>query len=274
VKMNIKELEGKIAIVTGAGRLRGIGRATALELAKMGAKLIITGTGRSPESYPEDEKKIGWKDIESTAEQIREVGSEAITLITDISKENNVDKLVETALNAYGRIDILVNNAAAPYAEDRVPVIEVDNEAFKKVIEVKLYGSYLCSKAVAKVMIDNKNGGRIINLSSTAGKSGNARMAAYVAANFAIDGFSQSLAKELAPHNITVNCVCPGLTETARMDSLGRGAFWKSRSDAIPMGRVGTDEEVADLIAFLASDRARFITGQAINIDGGSITAR
>ncbi len=98
--MNIKELEGKIAIVTGAGRLRGIGRATALELAKMGAKLIITGTGRSPESYPEDEKKIGWKDIESTAEQIREVGSEAITLITDISKENNVDKLVETALNA------------------------------------------------------------------------------------------------------------------------------------------------------------------------------
>lgn len=274
MKMNIKELEGKIAIVTGAGRLRGIGRATALELAKMGAKLIITGTGRSPESYPEDEKKIGWKDIESTAEQIREVGSEAITLITDISKENNVDKLVETALNAYGRIDILVNNAAAPYAEDRVPVIEVDNEAFKKVIEVKLYGSYLCSKAVAKVMIDNKNGGRIINLSSTAGKSGNARMAAYVAANFAIDGFSQSLAKELAPHNITVNCVCPGLTETARMDSLGRGAFWKSRSDAIPMGRVGTDEEVADLIAFLASDRARFITGQAINIDGGSITAR
>ena len=274
MKMDIKELEGKIAIVTGAGRLRGIGRATAVQLAKMGAKLIITGTGRSPESYPEDEKKIGWKDIESTAEQIREVGSEATTLITDISKENNVDLLIETALNAYGKIDILVNNAAAPYAEDRVPVIEVDNEAFRKVIEVKLYGSYLCSKAVAKVMIDNKNGGRIINLSSTAGKSGNARMAAYVAANFAIDGFSQSLAKELAKHNITVNCVCPGLTETARMVPLGRGAFWKSRSDAIPMGRVGTDEEVADLIAFLASDRAGFITGQAINIDGGSITAR
>ena len=274
MKMDIKELEGKIAIVTGAGRLRGIGRATAVQLAKMGAKLIITGTGRSPESYPEDEKKIGWKDIESTAEQIREVGSEATTLITDISKENNVDLLIETALNAYGKIDILVNNAAAPYAEDRVPVIEVDNEAFRKVIEVKLYGSYLCSKAVAKVMIDNKNGGRIINLSSTAGKSGNARMAAYVAANFAIDGFSQSLAKELAEHSITVNCVCPGLTETARMDPLGRGAFWQSRSDAIPMGRVGTDEEVADLIAFLASDRASFITGQAINIDGGSITAR
>ena len=274
MKMDIIELEGKIAIVTGGGRLRGIGRATAVQLAKMGAKLIITGTGRSPESYPEDEKKIGWKDIESTAEQIREVGSEATTLITDISKENNVDLLIETTLNAYGKIDILVNNAAAPYAEDRVPVIEVDNEAFRKVIEVKLYGSYLCSKAVAKVMIDNNNGGRIINLSSTAGKSGNARMAAYVAANFAIDGFSQSLAKELAQHNITVNCVCPGLTETARMDPLGRGAFWKSRSDAIPMGRVGTDEEVADLIAFLASDRAGFITGQAINIDGGSITAR
>ena len=145
---------------------------------------------------------------------------------------------------------------------------------FKKVIFVKVYGSYLCSKAAAKIMIDQGQGGRIINLSSSAGKEGNARMAAYNAANFGLEGFSQSLAKELASHQITVNCVCPGQTETSRLDPLGRGALWNSKAEIIPMGRVGTDEEVADLIAFLSSDKARFITGQAININGGSITAR
>ena len=143
-----------------------------------------------------------------------------------------------------------------------------------KVIFVKLYGSYLCSKAVAKIMIEQNEGGRIINLSSSAGKEGNARMAAYNAANFGLEGFSQSLAKELALNKITVNCVCPGQTETSRLDPLGRGALWKSKEESIPMGRAGTDQEVADLIGFLASDKARFITGQAININGGSITSR
>ncbi|MAU24167.1 SDR family oxidoreductase [Chloroflexi bacterium] len=269
-----KELEGKVAIITGAGRLRGIGRASAVALAEMGANVVVTGTGRDPESYPEDERAIGWKDIESTAEQIREKGSKAKSIVMDISKEEDVDNMIKETINEFGRIDILVNNAAPPYGEDRVPVVEVDNEVFKKVIFVKVYGSYLCSKAAAKIMIDQGQGGRIINLSSSAGKEGNARMAAYNAANFGLEGFSQSLAKELASHQITVNCVCPGQTETSRLDPLGRGALWNSKAEIIPMGRVGTDEEVADLIAFLSSDKARFITGQAININGGSITAR
>lgn len=269
-----KELEGKVAIVTGAGRLRGIGRASAVALAEMGANVVVTGTGRDPESYPEDERAIGWKDIESTAEQIKEKGSKAISIVMDISKEEDVDNMIKETIDEFGRIDILVNNAAPPYGEDRVPVVEVDNEVFKKVIFVKVYGSYLCSKAAAKIMIDQGQGGRIINLSSSAGKEGNARMAAYNAANFGLEGFSQSLAKELASHQITVNCVCPGQTETSRLDPLGRGALWNSKAEIIPMGRVGTDEEVADLIAFLSSDKARFITGQAININGGSITAR
>jgi len=234
----------------------------------------VTGTGRDPESYPEDERAIGWKDIESTAEQIKEKGSKAISIVMDISKEEDVDNMIKETIEEFGRIDILVNNAAPPYGEDRVPVVEVDNEVFKKVIFVKVYGSYLCSKAAAKIMIDQGQGGRIINLSSSAGKEGNARMAAYNAANFGLEGFSQSLAKELASHQITVNCVCPGQTETSRLDPLGRGALWNSKAEIIPMGRVGTDEEVADLIAFLSSDKARFITGQAININGGSITAR
>ncbi|MQF84768.1 MAG: SDR family oxidoreductase [SAR202 cluster bacterium] len=268
------ELNGKVAIVTGAGRLRGIGRATAVALGSLGANVVVTGTGRDPETYPEDEKAVEWKDIESTADQIRQKGSNAKALVMDISKEDDVDNMVKQTLDEFGRIDILVNNAAPPYGEDRLPVIEVENEVFKKVFMVKIYGSYLCSKAVAKVMIDQGDGGRIINLSSSAGKEGNARMAAYNAANFGLEGFSQSLAKELAEEQITVNCVCPGQTETARLDPLGRGAIWKSKIESIPMGRVGTDEEVADLITFLASDKARFITGQAININGGSITSR
>jgi 3-oxoacyl-[acyl-carrier protein] reductase/meso-butanediol dehydrogenase/(S,S)-butanediol dehydrogenase/diacetyl reductase len=269
-----KELEGKVAIVTGAGRLRGIGRASAVTLASMGANVVVTGTGRDPETFPEDEKSIDWKDIESTAEQVKKIGSKAKTVIMDISKEEDVEKMIEETINEFGRIDILVNNAAPPYGEDRVPVVEVDNEIFKKVLFVKVYGSYLCSKAAAKVMIAQGEGGRIINISSSAGKEGNPRMAAYNAANFGLEGFSQSLAKELALEKITVNCVCPGQTETSRLDPLGRGALWKSKLESIPMGRVGTDEEVADLIGFLASDKARFITGQAININGGSITSR
>ena len=269
-----RELEGKVAIVTGAGRLRGIGRASAVTLASMGANVVVTGTGRDPESFPEDEKTIGWKDIESTAEEIRKKGSKAKTIIMDIANEEDVENMIKQTIDEFGRIDILVNNAAPPYGEDRVPVVEVGNEIFKKVIFVKLYGSYLCSKAVAKIMIEQNEGGRIINLSSSAGKEGNARMAAYNAANFGLEGFSQSLAKELALNKITVNCVCPGQTETSRLDALGRGALWKSKEESIPMGRAGTDQEVADLIGFLASDKARFITGQAININGGSITSR
>ena len=183
-----KELEGKVAIITGAGRLRGIGRASAVALAEMGANVVVTGTGRDPESYPEDERAIGWKDIESTAEQIREKGSKAKSIVMDISKEEDVDNMIKETINEFGRIDILVNNAAPPYGEDRVPVVEVDNEVFKKVIFVKVYGSYLCSKAAAKIMIDQGQGGRIINLSSSAGKEGNARMAAYNAANFGLEG--------------------------------------------------------------------------------------
>lgn len=269
-----KELEGKTAIVTGAGRLRGIGRATAVALGRLGANIVITGTGRDPETFPEDEKNIGWNDIESTAEQIRNEGSLAKTIITDITKESDVEILIQSTLETFDSLDILVNNAAAPYGEDRVPIVEIENEIFKKVINTKVYGSFLCSKLAAREMISQNTGGRIINLSSSAGKEGSARMGAYNAANFAIEGFTQALAKELALDKITVNSVCPGMTETSRLDPIGRGALWKSRADNIPMGRVGTDEEVADLIAFLSTDKARFITGQSININGGSVTSR
>lgn len=268
------ELASKVAIVTGAGRLRGIGRATANVLARMGANIVVTGTGRDPETFPPDEKQAGWRDIESTANEVRSHGTEAHTIVMDVANANDVQTLIDETIDRFGRLDIIINNAAAPYGADRVPVVEVEEDVFKKVIEVKLIGTFLCSKAAAKQMVTQGQGGRIINISSTAGKRGTPRMAAYNAANFAVDGFSQALAKELAQDNITVNCVCPGMTETARLDPIGRGDDWWGRAAQVPLGRPAEDSEVAELIGFLCSPRAAYITGQAININGGSVTER
>lgn len=269
-----RELSGKVAIVTGAGRLRGIGRATANVLARMGADVVVTGTGRDPSTFPPDEKKAGWRDIDSTADEVRSFGVKAKTVVMDVAKSDEVQALIDDTVAELGSVDIVINNAAAPYGEDRVPVVEVAEDVFKKVLEVKVIGTYLCSKAAAIQMIKQGGGGRIINISSTAGKRGNARMAAYNAANFAVDGFTQALSKEVAEHEITANCVCPGMTETARLDPVGRGDEWLSRAAQIPLGRPAEDMEVGELIGFLCSPRAAYITGQAININGGSVTDR
>ena len=271
---NERELSGKVAIVTGAGRLRGIGRATANVLARMGADVVVTGTGRDPSTYPPDEQEAGWGDIDSTADEVRSFGVRAKTVVMDVTKADDVQALIDDTVSELGSVDIIINNAAAPYGEDRVPVVEVPEHVFKTVLDVKVVGTYLCSKAAAVQMIKQGNGGRVINISSTAGKRGNANMAAYNAANFAVDGFTQALSKEVAEHNITANCVCPGMTETARLDPIGRGDEWWSRAAQVPLGRPAEDMEVGELIGFLCSPRAAYITGQAININGGSVTER
>jgi 3-oxoacyl-[acyl-carrier protein] reductase len=267
-------LAGRVAIVTGAGRLRGIGRATALALARLGADTVVTGTGRDPASFPDDEKKIGWRDVESVAEEVRALGRRALPLVASVTDASSIDDMLRRTISELGRVDILVNNAAAPLGADRAPVVDVEADDFWRVVHVKLMGTFLCSRAVARQLIRQGEGGRIVNLSSTAGKRGNAGTAAYNAANFAVEGFTQALAKELAQYKVTVNAVCPGLTETSRMDPLGRSETWQKRIADIPLGRVASDSEVASLIAFLCRDDASFITGQAININGGAVTER
>lgn len=268
------ELTGKVAIVTGAGRLRGIGRATANVLARMGADVVLTGTGRDPATFPPDEKEVDWRDIESTAAEVREHGVKALTVVMDVTKSDDVQALVDRTVSELGSVDILINNAAAPYGEDRVPVVEVEESVFRKVLDVKVVGTFLCAQAAARQMIAQGTGGAIVNISSTAGKRGSARMAAYNAANFAVDGFTQALSKELAEHKITVNSVCPGMTETSRLDPLGRGDSWWGRAAQIPLGRPAEDWEVGELCGFLCSPRAAYITGQGININGGALTER
>jgi NAD(P)-dependent dehydrogenase (short-subunit alcohol dehydrogenase family) len=268
------ELEGKVAIVTGAGRMRGIGRAAAVVLARMGAHVVVTGTGRAPDTFPQDEKDAGWRDIQSTAEQCESYGVRGLPLVSNIADQDDVQKMIDSTVAEFGRVDIIVNNAAAPYGSDRVAVVDMDADVFKTVIDVKVLGTFYACRAAVKQMIKQGEGGRIVNLSSTMGKSGRANTSAYNAANFAIDGFTQALAKEVGQHEITANSVCPGTTETSRLDPVGRGDVWQDRLQSIPISRAGTDDEVGELIGFLCSPRAGYITGQSVNINGGSVTER
>ena len=268
------ELKGKVAIVTGAGRMRGIGRGAATVIARMGANVVVTGTGRDPATFPQDEKDVGWQDIHSTAEQIEAFGVSALPIVSNVADQDDVQKMIDATVVEFGRLDIIVNNAAAPYGNDRVSVMDMQAGIFKSIVDVKLMGTFYACKAAATQMVKQGEGGRIVNLSSTMGKSGRPNTSAYNAANFAVDGFTQALAKEIGVHDITVNSVCPGLIETSRLDPMGRTDRWDTRLAEIPLRRAGTDEEVGELIGFLCSQRAAYITGQAINVNGGVITER
>ena len=265
------ELDGKVAIVTGAGRMRSIGRSVTLALAELGADVVVTGTGRAPATFPDDEKVAGWRDIESTAEQVRALGRKALPLVVDVTSEEQVEEMVLRTVEELGRVDILINNAAMPIGRDRAPVVDVDLEVFQKVVDVKVLGMFLCSKAVVRRLIEQGEGGKIVSVSSAAGKKGAANALAYNAANFAMVGMTQSLAQELGPHKINVNCVCPAAVDTARMDRFGRGEQWAEMEANHPIGRAGTPEEVGGFMAYLCTEAASWIHGQSINIDGGVV---
>ncbi|MBR49583.1 MAG: short-chain dehydrogenase [Chloroflexi bacterium] len=263
------ELDGKVAIVTGAGRLRGIGRAAAVSLAKLGADVVVTGTGRKPENYPDDEKAIGWRDIESVADLVRAEGRRALPLVADVTNRDHVKNMIDQTIKELGRIDILINNAAYARAEDRVPILDLNEDTFQKVVDIKITGTFLCTKGVVEHMIKQGDGGKIVNISSAAGKRGSANFLAYNAANFGIVGMTQSMAKELGPHNINVNCVCPGAVDTSRMDVVRDD--WDTMASNTPIGRNGTDDEVGDFCAYLCTEASSWIHGQSINQNGGTV---
>ena len=263
------ELDGKVAIVTGAGRLRGIGRAAAVSLAKLGADVVVTGTGRKPENYPDDEKAIGWRDIESVADLVRAEGRRALPLVADVTNRDHVKNMIDQTIKELGRIDILINNAAYARAEDRVPILDLNEDTFQKVVDIKITGTFLCTKGVVEHMIKQGDGGKIVNISSAAGKRGSANFLAYNAANFGIVGMTQCMAKELGPHNINVNCVCPGAVDTSRMDVVRDD--WDTMASNTPIGRNGTDDEVGDFCAYLCTEASSWIHGQSINQNGGTV---
>jgi 3-oxoacyl-[acyl-carrier protein] reductase/meso-butanediol dehydrogenase/(S,S)-butanediol dehydrogenase/diacetyl reductase len=272
-------LEGRVALVTGAARERGIGRAIAVRLARDGADLVVSGVRRAPEDFPEAEKRSGWRGLASVAEEAEALGRRALALEADVTRKADVQALVERTLQAFGRIDILVNNAGAAFCGDRA-LWEIDDEEWYRVIDVNLNGVYLCCKAVAPVMIEAGRGGRIINLSSAAGRVGIPFYGAYCASKFGVVGLTQMLALELAPHRVTVNAVAPGTTDTDMMDgTFGRmarkmgmefGQVKGGVSLGVPLGRQAKPEEIAGAVAYLASDDAAYVTGQTLNVTGGT----
>jgi meso-butanediol dehydrogenase / (S,S)-butanediol dehydrogenase / diacetyl reductase len=187
-------------------------------------------------------------------------------------------------IERFGALDILVNNAGSRPGRDRVPVVELDEEVWDYVQRVNGKGTFLCSQAAARAMIEAKRGGRIINMSSTSGKVGSARFAAYCASKFAVIGFTQALAQELAPHRITVNAICPALVDTERVDYIAealappgvstsefRAQHVRESSTATPLGRIAQPSDVANMAAFLASSESDFLTGLAIAVSGGVV---
>ncbi len=245
------DLTGRVALVTGGGR--GIGRAIAQALAAAGATTVINYRGNSSAA-------------EETVAAITDAGGTALAVQADVSQTPDVDRLVKTTLDTYGRLDILVNNAGI--TRDTL-LLRMKDEDFDQVINTNLRGVFLCTRAVFRPM-SKQRGGRIINISSVIGLIGNPGQANYAAAKAGIIGFTKSTAREMAGRNITVNAIAPGFIETEMtgvLDEKTRNAILET----IPLGRLGQPEEVAALVCFLASDVAAYITGQTFGIDGGMV---
>jgi NAD(P)-dependent dehydrogenase (short-subunit alcohol dehydrogenase family) len=276
------KLEGKVVMITGSGGEHGFARAIAHRVAAEGADLVLTDVAPAGTKAVVTKPSTGWGGLDALAREVEKLGRRAVTALVDVRSAPQIAAGVERALATFGRIDVLVNNAAAPHGADRVPVVDVPEEAWDIVLDVNLKGTYLCAKAVAATMLRGGVRGRIINIASNCGKVGYATMAAYCASKFGVIGFTQALAQELAPAGITVNAICPGTADTDRLDFMGRrpdGTFdarlreekIRERAATIPLGRLAVPDDVAEVAAFLASDGAAYITGQAINVAGGAV---
>ena len=246
-------LDNKVAIVTGSGSKRGIGRTIALTLAQQGAAVVVAD--------------LNMDGIQDTVNAITEAGGKALGVELNVTSKESNDAMVEKILQEYGRIDILVNNAGI---SQKVTVEDMTLEDITRVFNVNMFGLFLCTQAVLETMKKQKYG-RIISLSSVSAKRGGGVFGGphYSASKAAVLGFSKNLAREVALDGITVNCIAPGLVNTDIWKSLPEEQA-KNVIAGIPMGRPGETEEIASAIAFLASKEASYITGEEIDINGGS----
>src|SRR5579885_1130975 len=271
-------LKDRVALVTGCGRTNGIGAGCVRVLAAAGAAVIATDVepsgARGDFLGPELEAHASYG-LPALVSDLRASGAEADSVTGDVTSEADAQRMVQHAVDRFGKLDILVNVAAAPHGGEWGEIDDVDVADWDRVMAVAGRGTFLMTRAAVPGMREQR-WGRIVNISSVAGKAGRRRNFTYSASKAAILGFTRSLALDLAPFGITVNAVCPGPIRTSRAISTNRREYgddleigFRERGKAIPVGRFGEPDEVASAIAFLASDAAAFITGQAIGIDGG-----
>lgn len=244
-------LTDQVAIVTGASR--GIGRSIALYLAKLGAKVVVNYSGSKEKA-------------EAVANEIQENGGTAIAVQANVANSDDVSALMKETIDTFGRIDILVNNAGI--TRDNL-LMRMKEDDWDAVMNTNLKGVFLCTKAVSRQMMKQR-AGRIVNIASIVGVSGNAGQANYVAAKAGVIGLTKTSAKELAARNIYVNAIAPGFIDTEMTEELPED-IKEQMLGQIPLAKLGNPEDVAKVVAFLASDDASYMTGQTLHVDGGMV---
>ncbi|KAF4530942.1 hypothetical protein B566_EDAN018975 [Ephemera danica] len=263
-------LAGKVAVVTGAGRMRSIGRPVALSLARAGCDIVLTGSGKAPAQYPAEEQAAGWRDTDSVADEVRALGRRALTVVSDVGNPQAVDALAEKVLAEFGRVDVLVNNAGSRRGEDRQPVTQLPLQEWHRVVDTNLDGTFYMSRRFAQAMVAAGRGGAIVNISSVVARALLPNTAAYAASKAAINALTTIMAGELGSAGVRVNAVAPGLIDTSRMDAGRTEAGWNDYiAKAIPLGRAGTGQDVANAVVFLCSEQSSWLTGQVLHVDGG-----
>jgi meso-butanediol dehydrogenase/(S,S)-butanediol dehydrogenase/diacetyl reductase len=270
-------LEGKVAVVTGSGRHKGIGEAIALRLAAEGCRIVISDIGQARGAEFASEHIGSTAEMEEVAEACRQAGAEVAVVLCDVRQESDCAGLIESTVRTFGRIDILVNNAGVGYLME--PFTEFKESSWDAVLDVNLKGAFLCSKHAAIHMQRQGTGGSIVNIASQAAKSGFPFAAAYTASKHGLVGLTRSNAVELGRYGIRVNAVCPNHITTGLghwqnkffSDKLGLDydAYLKGIVEKNPLGRTGRADDIARAVAFLCSDEAAYVTGEAMNVSGG-----
>ncbi len=271
------QLNNKVAIVTGSGRHKGIGEAIVLRLAAEGCRVVISDIGQ-PKGNEFSAQHIGVsEEMQEIANACRALGAEVLTIPCDVRIENDCQQLIAATVESFGQVDILVNNAGVGYLME--PFTEFKESSWDAVLDVNLKGAFLCSKHAAIQMIQQGNGGSIINIASQAAKSGFPFAAAYTASKHGLVGLTRSNAVELGKHKIRVNAVCPNHITTGLghwqnsffSEKLGMdyATYLQSIVQKNPLGRTGLTEDIAKAVAFLCSEESAYITGEAMNVSGG-----